>query len=364
MKFQNRINLKITSILTFILLLAVSCGSNKNEANLKELADKIHSSYFIIETHNDSPLYIEDPVRRGTTRMKIDQITFNKMREGGLDASLFAVYLRQGKRDRASLDSAKQYAESLLLRFINFADRDSTVEIALSSDDFLKNKEEGKLSAMLALENGYPIGDDIQNVEHFYNLGVRAVTLCHNLNNEICDSSGDPNGPEYNGLSPFGKEVVKEMNRLGILIDLSHASTETLFDVIELSSAPVLVTHSSARSLRDHRRNLTDAEIKAIASKGGLIQVAAVPAFLSDKPKEEVSLSDLADHIDYVKNLVGIEHVGLGTDFDGGGGVVDLGGADQVKNLTIELLERGYTEDELKLFWGENFIRFLRAQNM
>ncbi|MFA5712820.1 MAG: dipeptidase [Bacteroidales bacterium] len=348
-----------------MLLLSLSaCGERSSEERVMQIADKIHSQSFTIDTHNDSPLYVNDSLRRAKTRMRIDQITFDKMREGGLDASLFAVFLRQRGRDKHSLDSATQLTIKLLERFKNFVEMESGVELAHNSQQLLKNKKEGNISAMLAIENGYAIGDDLSNLELFWNMGVRAITLCHNSNNNICDSSGDPLGPEYNGLSQFGKEVVREMNRLGIIIDLSHASTETLFDVIEESSAPVMASHSAVRALKDHRRNLRDDEIKAIASKGGLIQVAVVPAFLSDKPKNEVSLSDLADHIDYIKNLVGIEHVGLGTDFDGGGGVVDLDGADKMKNLTVELLKRGYSQKEIELFWGGNFIRFLEQQKM
>ncbi|MDP3398742.1 MAG: membrane dipeptidase, partial [Bacteroidales bacterium] len=184
-----------------------------------------------------------------------------------------------------------------------------------------------------------------------------------NLNNDICDASMDK-ASEHNGLSAFGKEVVKEMNRLGIIIDVSHASVKTVLDVVKLSKYPVMASHSGVYSLKNHNRNLRDHEMKAIAQAGGLIQIATGRFFLSELPKDSVTVSHIADHIDYARSLVGIDHIGLGTDFDGGGGVVGLENVSKMKNLTIELLRRGYTPEDLEKFWGANFIRFLKHQNL
>ncbi|MDO4757557.1 MAG: membrane dipeptidase, partial [Parabacteroides sp.] len=180
--------------------------------------------------------------------------------------------------------------------------------------------------------------------------------------NDICDASRYSyarykDSPMHGGLSEFGKDVIGRMNELGMMVDVSHASSDVLWQAIEVSKAPIVATHSSARAIKDNARNLTDEEIIAIAKQGGVIQVATGRFFLSDLPKNEVTIKHLADHIDYIKNLVGIEYVGIGTDYDGGGGVVGMEDCSKMKELTVELLRRGYTEKELGLFWGGNFLR-------
>lgn len=363
----NRNSLKIcSSLLLSLVVLFISpfalFAGGESEEELRKKADEIHAKYFTIDTHNDTALFINDP--NMPSSLPKGQVTFPLMRKGGMDAALFAIYIGQGKRDRATLDSAINYVKSNLLQFRSYVENYSGGSIAYNSDDLIRNKKNGAISVMLAIENGYGIGTDLKNLEMFRDIGVRAITLCHNSNNDICDSAMDKTGPEHNGLSPFGREVVKEMNRLGILIDLSHASSQTLYDVVELSSTPVFASHSAVHAIKPIKRNLTDDEIKAIASTGGLIQIPASTYFLTTDPKDQTTVSHIADHIDYVKNLVGIEYVGLGTDFDGGGGVTDMFSAAEIKNLTVELLRRGYSERELELFWGGNFIRFLKAQMM
>lgn len=352
-------------VLPVMLLFAVTGSgqsSQKSLGELQEIAERIHSKYLTIDTHNDTALHINNP--KESSRITKGQVSFPLMREGGLDAALFAVFIGQKGRDKASLDSAFNYVRDNLSRFRSYVEDYPGGAIAYNYDDLLRNKENGVLSVMLAIENGYAIGDDISRLELFRDMGVRAITLCHNEHNNICDASMDKGGPEHNGLSEFGKEVVREMNRLGLIIDLSHASTQTLSDVVKLSSKPVIASHSGVYAVKNHNRNLKDNEIKAIADAGGLIQVATGRFFLSELPKDSVTVAHIADHIDYVKNLVGIDHVGLGTDFDGGGGVVGMENASKMKNLTIELLRRGYSEEELAKFWGGNFIRFLKHQNL
>ncbi|MCK9627768.1 MAG: dipeptidase [Bacteroidales bacterium] len=323
-------------------------------------AEKVHKRVITIDTHNDTALNFNNPDAARTVSK--GQVTFSKMQEGGLDAAFFAIYIGQGPRDEASCKEANFYVADQLLRLRSYVEKNNTARIVYDAEDIRSNKRAGRISVILAIENGYPFGKDISQVERFYRYGVRAVTLCHNFNNDICDASMD-SVAEHGGLSLFGYKVVEEMNRLGIIIDVSHASSQTLEDVLETSKLPVMASHSGVYSIKNHKRNLKDDEIRAIAARGGLIQVATGRYFLSDKPKSEVTVKDIADHIDYVKSLVGIKHVGIGTDFDGGGGVVGMETAAKMKNLTIELLKRGYTKRELRFFWGENLLRLLRAHS-
>lgn len=350
-----KVNLSILTTILFSLLISNLYAQNERE--LTEAAELFHKKYFTLDTHNDTALHLNNPERGGSVIK--GQVTFPMMREGGLDAALFAIFIGQGPRTDEGHISAKESAEGELVKFLDYAGRQERVRIAHTADDLIKNKVDGYLSVVPALENGYPIGKDLTLIEYFYNLGVRAITLCHNKNNEICDASMD-GVSEHGGLSEFGVSVVKEMNRLGIAIDVSHASVETLKDVIEVSSKPVIATHSGVWSIKNHNRNLRDDEIAAIAQRGGLIQIATGRFFLSDKPREQVTVKDIADHIDHAVKIAGIEHVGLGTDFDGGGGVVGLENVSKMKSLTIELMRRGYSEYQLSRFWGENFLDFLR----
>ncbi|MFA5849279.1 MAG: dipeptidase [Bacteroidales bacterium] len=355
-------NLKITPAMFYMLIIALIMpkqliSQNRTEAFLMESAEKIHKKVLTIDTHNDSALRLNNP---DPAKPRVLQVTFPYMKQGGLDAAFFAIYIKQGKRDSMSLSDANVYTKAQLKKFKEYTESSRDAAIALNTKDLLRNKRRGVVSVVQAIENGYALKKDVSEIEVFYKMGVRAITLCHNNNNDICDASMDTI-TEHGGLSEFGIQVVKEMNRLGMLIDLSHSATSTLYDVLEVSSLPVIASHSGVYNIKNHNRNLKDDEIKAIAAKGGLIQVATGGFFLSDKPKELVTVKDIADHIDYVVRLVGIKHVGIGTDFDGGGGVVGLEDASKMKNITIELLRRGYTRKELKLFWGGNLIRLMKV---
>jgi len=350
--------LAITSLIAVLYLIpTILLSQNYSESDLIRKADKIHKRILTIDTHNDSALRLNNPNAKPGVKI---QVTFPFMKQGGLDAAFFAIYIAQGKRDSTSLAEANRYTKEQLIKFKNYTEASGIAAIACNVKDLQRNKKKGIISVVQTIENGYALEKDVKEVEVFYKMGVRAITLCHNKNNDICDASMD-SAAEHGGLSQFGVLVVKEMNRLGMVIDLSHASTKSLFDVLEVSKLPVIASHSGVYNIKNHNRNLKDDEIKAIAAKGGLIQVATGGFFLSDKPKESVTVKDIADHIDYVKKLVGIKHVGIGTDFDGGGGVVGLENASKMKNITIELLRRGYTERELKLFWGGNLIRLLKV---
>jgi len=189
-------------------------------------------------------------------------------------------------------------------------------------------------------------------------LGVSYITLCHNKNNDICDSAADP--AEWNGLSHFGKEVVSEMNRLGIIIDVSHASEKTFYDVLQHSRTPVIASHSSVRALTDHRRNLTDEQIKALAAKGGVIQICLYKEFVN-RESEKASLSDVVRHICYVADLVGVDYVGIGSDFDGDGEVIGCRSANELIQITMRLLEAGFDCNSIEKIWGGNLMRVMRA---
>jgi membrane dipeptidase len=276
--------------------------------------------------------------------------------------------------------------------------------VAFSSEDAVRIEKTGRRAIYIGMENGFPIGTDISRVEEFYHRGVRYITLCHSSNNEICDSSTDKNGPEFNGLSKFGKKVVKKMNKLGMLVDVSHISDESFYDVIKLSKVPVIASHSSVRSIANHKRNMSDEMIKALAKNGGVIQICLLDDYIKDPdtttvyyrkqqelnqiyqteydsmtddqrqeltekwrnlskdyPQALPTVSDCVDHIDYVKNLVGIDYVGIGSDFDGGGGLEDCTDVSQFPNITAEMVKRGYTEEEIIKVWGGNFFRVFKA---
>lgn len=319
--------------------------------------NSIHKRIITIDTHNDSERNLIHPDTHH--RLSKGQVTISKMYEGGLDAAFFAVYIEQKKNDARSLDSVYRYCKSELLLFKRYVEnhKDSIV-IIRTPQELQELKKSGKRGAIMAIENGYGIGDKIDRVNEFFDMGVRYITLCHSRNNIICESATEKN-PDKNvrGLTDFGRKVVQRMNEVGMIIDVSHASSATLADVLKYSKSPVIATHSAVWSLKHNPRNLKDAEIIAIAKHGGLIQVATGRYFLSSLPESKVNVGVLADHIDYVKRLVGIEHVGIGTDFDGGGGVNGMNDCSKMKALTVELLSRGYSEEELRLFWGGNVIR-------
>ncbi len=274
--------------------------------------------------------------------------------------------------------------------------------LAFAPDDVVRFKKEGKRAIYIGMENGYPIGTDLSRVEHFYNRGVRYITLCHTSNNDICDSSTDKKGPDHNGLSDFGKEVVKKMNELGMIIDVSHISDKSFYDVIELSDAPVIASHSSVRAICDHPRNMTDDMIKKLAEKGGVIQICLLGNYIKkadttsmnyikkqelrekynnfdfkneaerdsawaewrrinkEYPQKLPTIADAVDHIDHVVKLVGVDYVGIGSDFDGGGGLADCKDVSDYPKITEELLRRGYSEEDIAKIWGGNFLRVFR----
>ena len=313
---------------------------------------------FVLDSHCDTP----SQMLRGRDLVKDNpqtHVDFPKLKQGGVDGAFFALYIP------ADLDEDKAYNHAISLYNCvqdTIAANPDKAALTMDEQQAYVNKSNGLFSVFLGLENGSPIGQSIERLREFYDMGVRYMTLCHSKDNEICDSCATA-VKTWNGLSPFGKEVVAEMNRLGMLIDVSHVSDETFYDVLKYSTRPVVATHSCCRTLADHPRNMTDDMIRALAAKGGVIQINFYPVFLDDSFHEEdmftsprPSYRRIADHIDHVVELVGINHVGIGSDFDG----IDVApeGLEDISMMTKifdELRERGYSENDLRKIASENF---------
>jgi microsomal dipeptidase-like Zn-dependent dipeptidase len=327
-----------------------------DDAALQKRAQRLHNRIISIDTHTDTALeLIKDDV--DLTKVQAD---FAKLHEGRVDCCFYPIFTGQGPLDEASEQAAFEKARGQMEAIRAYiAARPKEAAVALTVKDIERNKKRHKLSLVMGLENAYPIGRDLSRLRDFYDLGTRIITLCHNYDNDVCDASRYPE-KTWGGLSPFGRELVREMNRLGIIVDCSHASTQTLYDCLELSTTPVICSHSCVYAIKDHPRNLSDDEIRAIAAKGGVIQVTTGRWALSWLPHAEVNVGTFCDHVEYIRKLVGVDYVGIGTDFDGGGGMNGLEDASQMKDITVELLSRGWTDQELEAFWGGNFLRVMR----
>ena len=266
------------------------------------------------------------------------------------------AYIPQGPRDDKSLEAATSLADSLLQGIADrVASAGDCVVLCDKVSSLYAHKRKGQKIIMRGIENGYAIGKDLSNIARYKDMGVVYMTLCHNGDNDICDSARG-NG-EHGGLSAFGRLVVGEMNRTGMVIDLSHAAESTFWQVLELSRQPVVCSHSSCRALCDHPRNLTDEQIKALAAKGGVVQVTMYSGFLR---KEGVAtLDDFMEHLLHAISVAGIDAVGIGTDFDGDGAVVGCSSAAQLRNVTRELLRRGFSGQDIEKLWGANWLRVL-----
>jgi microsomal dipeptidase-like Zn-dependent dipeptidase len=231
--------------------------------------------------------------------------------------------------------------------------------LAITPADFARLKKEGKKTVFIGIENGYAIGKDIANLEKFKRMGVTYMTLCHSYDNDICDTSTNTK-KEWDGLSPFGEEVVREMNRLGLMIDLSHAGESTFADVMSLTTFPVICSHSSARALCDHDRNLTDEQLRVLAKNGGVAQVCLLDAYIHSDHRS-ASVVHAVEHIDHIAKVAGIDHVGIGSDFDGGGRLIGCEAHNDLIQITVKLLEKGYSEEDISKIWGGNFLRVMDA---
>jgi microsomal dipeptidase-like Zn-dependent dipeptidase len=263
------------------------------------------------------------------------------------------AYLHQYERDTESLKAAVSKADRLLsLIDERIGECAGYAAIATTPDELWQNKFKGIKSVVKGIENGYAVGLDIDNVDRFRSRGVSYMTLCHNGDNDICDSH--KGNHEHNGLSDFGREVVARMNRVGMMVDLSHASEKSFWDALECSSKPIICSHSSSRALCDHTRNLTDEQMRALASSGGVAQVCLYSGFL--KKGGNATVDDALRHITHMIDVMGVDHVGIGSDFDGGGGLPGLEDASWFVTLTERLMAEGLSDDDLSLVWGRNFL--------
>tara|TARA_Y100000816_G_scaffold100582_1_gene70134 strand:- start:148 stop:1422 length:1275 start_codon:yes stop_codon:yes gene_type:complete len=406
--------MKIKNHLCLFVFLSLCLGCNENvlkriygnetESELIVRALSIHKKVLTLDTHADTPLRMIEPGFRMSDRHDPNEtgskVDYPRMIEGGLDAIFFAAFVAQDIRNDKGNFRAKNLCVQMIDSILSSIQQNSdVVGLALNPEDAYSLEKQGKRAIYIGIENGYPIGGDLSNIETYYKKGVRYITLVHSSNNDLADSATDPAGPEHNGISEFGSKVVKEMNRLGIMVDVSHGSDAVFYDAIKISKAPIIATHSNARSVTNHKRNMTDDMLKLIAKNGGVVQLTMlsnylrdpVPNITAEKLKKELlssikpidqmttleketmrkrlneiddkypiapaNLKNVVDHIDHIVNVAGIDHVGIGCDFDGGGGIDGVFDVSQVMNITIELVKRGYNEDQIAKIWGGNLIR-------
>ena len=329
-----------------------------SEASSFAEAKRIHSRIITLDSHCDTPMFFSEGFTADMFAKRTDKVLVDlpKMREGFLDASIMVAYLKQGERDAESLLAATAKADRILTQIEEMVAANCTAaDIAYAPSDIARLKRDGKKAIMLGIENGYAIGKDLSQLEHFAKRGIVYMTLCHNGDNDICDSA--KGNAEHSGLSPFGEKVVQEMNRLGIMVDMSHAAESSFYDALEVSQKPIVCSHSSARALCNHPRNLTDEQMKALAQKGGVAQVTMYNGFL--RTDGQATIQDAVEHLNHMVNIMGIEHVGIGTDFDGDGGVPGMANASEVINFTRRLLQERYTEEQIQMIWGGNFLRVM-----
>ena len=405
-RWKNRCFVYTSTIM--ILSVCIVFGADNEKDALIQHAQELHKKIFTIDTHTDAPLHMDrgdfdiGELHHGNPR-QAGCIDLPRMREGGMDAIFFAAFVGQRERTPANNRYAMQRVDHLIDLVKKMCRKyPDQIALALSPADGYRHKNQGLLSAYIGIENGFAIGDDLHNIRRYYNMGVRYITLCHTRNNDICDSSTD--SMEHNGLSLFGVQVVHEMNRLGMLIDISHVSDASFYDAIQHSNKPIFASHSCARAICDNPRNLTDDMLLALARNRGVIQMCILSEYVKKTPpnperekaraalrekygpwdsitdpaikeayrkawyeindKYPVKLATVADfvnHIDHVVDLIGVDYVGIGTDFDGGGGLADCRDVSQMPNITIELVKRGYSDEDIEKIWGGNFMRVFKA---
>jgi len=366
----------------------------------------IQAQYLTLDSHIDIPFDYMDNPKNDPGNLTEMQVDFSKMQSGGLDAGFFIVYVEQSSLTSEGYEKAKDLA---MLKFNAIHKMVNTypnkIRLALSPSDIKKAKEDGLMSAAIGIENGYIIGNDINLIKEFYDLGARYITLAHIGHNQISDSSIPKKSlndsyKKHGGISLFGKQVISKMNELGIMIDISHISDMAAIQVIKLSKTPVIASHSAVKAIASHPRNLSDDLIKQIAQKNGVIQVVAFSSYVQVNLERNRAINDLrksivnlagdndfiykkhsqyseykiklaeidkefplpdvnyfVDHIDYIVNLVGVNYVGISSDFGGGGGINGWMDASQTNNITSALIERGYSNDDIKKIWSENLLR-------
>jgi len=369
LKSKNYIIIIILAIASIYLLKTIYVATNVELDVSEKTIDmtiesiEIHKEIITLDTHCD--INLKNFTNQNNYTANTDsQVNLPKMINGGLDVAWFIVFTGQGSLNKNGYKRAYKNAidkfEAIHRLVEEYAP--DQIELALSEEDVYRINTKGKKIAMIGVENAYPLGEDLSNIEKFYNLGARYMSLAHNGHSQFSDSNTgeEDNIWMHNGLSDKGKEAILEMNRIGIMIDVSHPSKEAIRQMIEISNAPVIASHSSARSLCNHSRNLDDEQLDWIKKNGGVVQTVALAGYLRDDISTElVSVKDLVDHIDYMVKRIGIDHVGISSDFDGGGGIQGWSDASETFNVTKELLKRGYTKEEISKIWSGNLLRVL-----
>lgn len=369
LKSKNYIIIIILAIASIYLLKTIYVAKNIELDVSEKTIDmtiesiEIHKEIITLDTHCD--INLKNFTNQNNYTANTDsQVNLPKMINGGLDVAWFIVFTGQGSLNKNGYKRAYKNAidkfEAIHRLVEEYAP--DQIELALSEEDVYRINAKGKKIAMIGVENAYPLGEDLSNIEKFYNLGARYMSLAHNGHSQFSDSNTgeEDNIWMHNGLSDKGKEAILEMNRIGIMIDVSHPSKEAIRQMIEISNAPVIASHSSARSLCNHSRNLDDEQLDWIKKNGGVVQTVALAGYLRDDISTElVSVKDLVDHIDYMVKRIGIDHVGISSDFDGGGGIQGWSDASETFNVTKELLKRGYTKEEISKIWSGNLLRVL-----
>ena len=332
------------------------------EARSYRDAHQLHDRVLTLDTHCDTPMFFPQGINFAQRDSRI-LVDLEKMTEGRLDATIMVAYLPQPKQGETfpskvsfPVEGPKEYADLIFdkIAAIVSANPDH-IALARTPDELYENKRLGRKSIMLGIENALALNGQLENVRHFAQRGVVYITLCHNGDNDVCDSCRG--NSLHGGVSPFGEQVIGEMNRLGLMVDLSHAADKSFYDALDISRTPIVCSHSSARALCEHPRNLTDDMMRALARKGGVAQTTLYPGFL--RSNGQATILDAIAHLEHAIQVMGIDHVGLGTDFDGDGGVSGLADASELINFTRQLLARRYSERDIQKIWGGNFLRVM-----
>lgn len=326
-------------------------------------AKDLHRRMLTLDTHCDTPMFFPQGIHFDQRDQRI-LVDMHKMAEGHQDAVIMAAYLPQPKLGETfsskvafKVDGPLQYADLIFDKIEEIVNANNRyLSIARTPSDLYEDKRKGRRSIMLGIENGLALNHDISNVRYFARRGVVYITLCHNGDNDICDSARGCN--THGGVSRFGEQVIKEMNRCGIMVDLSHAGEKSFYDALSISSKPIVCSHSNCKALCDVPRNLTDDQLRALAKHGGVAHITLYHGFLRND-SQEATVMDAIAHLEHAIDIMGIEHVGLGTDFDGDGGIRGLADSSELINFTLHLLRRRYSERDIARIWGGNWLRVM-----
>ena len=381
---------KIIPLLSIILLVGCQESIKKRSPSIEliQKAQLIHLKTLTLDTHDDIDVAnFTDSLNY--TQDTDSQVNIPKMERGGLDVAWFIVYTGQGTLDEQGYQKAAANAQAKFDAIHRLVEvyAPHKMGLARSNAEVDSLRKMGKKIAMIGVENAYPMGEDATEVKRFYDLGARYMSLAHNGHNQFSDSNTGEfdNTVKHNGISELGEKVIDSMNYYGIMVDISHPSKEAIRQTIKRSKAPVIASHSGVRALSDHPRNLDDEQLQWVKENGGVVQTVALALFVNKEKHEKylnaiktlkdphdkkaievlkkefppVNISDFVDHIDYLKNKIGIDHVGISSDFDGGGGIEGWEDASQTFNVTLELVKRGYTEEEIQKIWSGNLLRVL-----